>query len=488
MFGEQETQARDFKEPKTLEQQKHQEQLALDSFLYAEPTEQLEVNETNLRSLISELLNSPSGQRAKTIINSIVEYIKNDNEPHHKVYQIEQALYRYSINEIHLNIETLTLLGELDQYRESLEMDPEFAEELDLQDVLDNPTKGKLLYLAGKNDRKGNIVLHKILDAAKRQLITLQNLYVNPNIYEPEPAVFALSEQMREFAQEAKAVCKNDLLYRHILDYEHTRKTTETGLPGGSEASTEYAFARLIESSNNRLALGLYSEEGRDSADACIALTDSLVGEYKNGKLFRVYTKPSSNETETIKSACIKQNHTDDEYIYNALQREIDEYTEHTPLNWKLETKLLIHEFHKHLEQEKRTFFFDLSRINGWEKLHPVVLDEILATNEYAAFAQGKLKKAKPVSSEVLQNLLAPAGAEKGAEYEYQYLMSLEYRSFLENSLVIPVETLPPARASRVASGQQRAYEREISPSLKSHWRFKVSHRTCHCVLLRPSR
>lgn len=441
MFGEQEPQVREFKEPKTLEQQKHEEQIALNSFLYAEPAEQLEVDESNLGSLISELLNSPSGQRAKTIINSIVEHIQSSKEPRLRVKQAEKEL---TSSHIHLNIETLTLLGELDRFREEFEMDPELAEELDLQDVLDNPTKEKLLYLAGKNDRKGNIVLHKILDAAKRQLVTLQNLYVNPSTHEPEPAVFALSEQMLEFAQEARAVCKNDLLYRHILDYENTRRTIATGLPGGSEASTEYAFERLIESSSNRLALGLYSEEGRDSADACIALTDSLVGEYKNGKLFRVYTKPSSNETETIKTACIKQNHTDDEYIYEALQREIDEYTEHTPLNWKLETKLLIHEFHKHLEQEKRTFFFDLSRINGWEKLHPVVLDEILATNEYAAFAQGKLQKAKPVSSEVLQNLLAPAGAEKGAEYEYQYLMSLEYRSFLENSLGIPVETLPP--------------------------------------------
>ncbi|MFA5030847.1 MAG: hypothetical protein WC495_04620 [Patescibacteria group bacterium] len=348
-----------------------------------------------------------------------------------------------------LNLPTLFLLGEIQQYRRHGFVNNELAKNLELtpRRGLSAEMRDQLASLNQLNDPRGNLTLHKIMDFMQEHMFTVQD-HTEREIEEMLGHEYSgMTVDFYNFARAQVRVSKNYLVKKHYQDIidsinidDSDKEGALAGVPGGATDETIYTFQHVQESYNNRIALGV--NEGYPIANPVVPIAPGYFGYYRNGALEKVYaaTQAEYAKAQMKEKEYIARNNPEDDYIYDQINEPQQITGRHNHPSHGLQKLQLIWDFTDQLKSNDRKFFFDISRLDMSE-LHPIVAADFLTKNqEYITEEEGKDNGAKPLTQEEFTEKLFPLHNESpDKKYHYQNLTKLHMRKKIEDDFGIDI-------------------------------------------------
>lgn len=416
-------------------------------------------------------------QEIKDMIQSVVAGNNLDAHPH-MIARFGSWLASHNTDECHdlivkterqvaialkkngtINFSTAVFLGEIKQHKVAGFIEDELSGVLETNVSLAWGLQDQMAVLNRLNNATGNVIFHKIIDFFQEHLETLQDHDVKQKSgetlrHEDGDQLNSSSRDFDEFVKKEIAHSTNYLIQRHLQDYfesvfqyDADKPGTVHGSAGGSSDETIYTFRNLRNSYTNHLALGI--KEGYPIANPVLPIAPGYYGYYQTGKLAKIFSGPEAdgNKARLIEEGFIKNNHPEDEYIYDELNKPLLlARNEDHPSN-KLKRLRDIWDFKKHLRATGRKFFFDTARLRNIEDLHPMVLGDLLTENQlYIQKNAGQKNDASPIDIVKFQNVVFPyEKSTREKEYSYRYLMSLSMRKKVEDDFSIDLSELPIA-------------------------------------------
>jgi hypothetical protein len=359
---------------------------------------------------------------------------------HETISAIETA-FASALTKQPLSFRTLVALSELSHFSISPLVAPALSVELSYgHNRISKSTFEKISLLNRLNTPESRLALHKLCDFFERLMVGIQNDETLAMLDNSAPRVghSYLFFNISRFLNEEKKHTTNFFAQHHLAQtYEISRSAVSdrpdqiSGIDGGTTNATIYHYRHLTQIAANRAALGI--TRGNVLSFPIVKLAPGYYASYPGGKIRDIFAEPPAANREKFSvntQAHIANNHPDDEWIYETLNTPVThddpESSQHDSLRlYRLDD---LRDFFSELKQQKRTFFFDLSRLDI-TTIHPVVLGSICVHNDAYLIKNYGEQTPTPIATEHFEKELFPLGNPTPEErYTYDFLTSFTLR------------------------------------------------------------